>query len=91
VVERTGATKNGHWVINGDAAITTNITTNDTTTEMQKRITAIMSANPNVTAKALAAELGIAGRNVKNHIKALEDAGMVERIGATKNGHWAVK
>jgi len=74
-----------------DGDITTNITTNATANETQKRIVAVMSTNPNVTAKAIAVELGIAERNIKNHIKSLKDAGMIERVGATKNGHWIVK
>lgn len=74
-----------------DATITTSITTNATLNETQKRIVVIMSANPNVTAKSISTELGIAERNVKNHIKALKNAGIIERVGATKNGHWVVK
>jgi ATP-dependent DNA helicase RecG len=82
-----------------DAIITTNITTSITTNnaasnganETRRRVIAIMSANPNATVKTIAAELGIAERNVKNHIKALKDAGTIERVGATKNGHWVMK
>jgi len=59
--------------------------------EMQKRIVAIMSTNPSVAAKALAEELGIAERNVKNHIKALKDSGMIDRVGAARGGYWIVK
>ena len=70
-----------------DGSITTNAFTNDT----QKRIISILSANPNATVKAMADELGIVERNIKNHIKALKDAGMVGRVGATKNGQWVVK
>jgi len=70
-----------------DAGITTNITTNET----RKHIMAIISANPKVTSKSIASELGIAERNVKNHIKAMKNMGTIERIGATKNGYWAIK
>jgi ATP-dependent DNA helicase RecG len=78
-----------------DAAITTNFTTNFTTNitvkETQKRILSIMSANPSVTVKSIAAALGISERHVKSHVKALKDAGTIKRVGATKNGHWVVK
>jgi len=57
-----------------DGGITANITTNAAVNETQKRIVAIMSVSPNITAKAIADELGIAERNVKNHSKALKDA-----------------
>ena len=78
-----------------DVNITTNIprniTANDTLSDTQKRIIAIMSVNPAVTSKAIATELDIAERNVKNHIKTLKEKGVIERIGATKNGRWIVK
>lgn len=69
--------------ISGDAWITTN--------GIQERIIAIMSSNPRVTAKILSVYLGISDRNVKNHIKALKNAGVIEHIGPTKNGRWVVK
>jgi predicted HTH transcriptional regulator len=45
-----------------------------------------MLSNPKVTVKMLSASLGISDRNVKNHIKALKNAGVIEHIGPTKNG-----
>ena len=74
-----------------DADITKNITTSITINNIQKRIIAAMTENPKVTIKALSVELGVADRNIKSHIKTLKDAGLVERIGANKNGYWAVK
>jgi ATP-dependent DNA helicase RecG len=74
-----------------DVAITENITKKNGVRETQKKILGIMAATPTVTAKALSAELGIADRNIKNHIKALKDAGLVKRVGAAKGGHWVVK
>jgi ATP-dependent DNA helicase RecG len=75
----------------GDTDFTTNITTNITINENQRRILEIMSANPSVTVKMIATEIGIAERNIKSHIKTLKDTGLIERVGATKNGHWVVK
>ena len=74
-----------------DGVITTNITAKTAANETKKRIVAIMSGNPYVTVKDIAAELGIAERNIKNHIKALKNAGTIDRVGATKNGYWVVK
>ncbi|MDR0273432.1 MAG: winged helix-turn-helix transcriptional regulator [Clostridiales bacterium] len=96
--EPTIAFKNGNEfavTFYSDADITTNITTNITTkfdvNETQKRIMFIMSENPNVKIKKIAAELGIAERNIKSHINLLKTSGMVERVGANKNGQWVVK
>jgi ATP-dependent DNA helicase RecG len=63
----------------------------DTITETQSRMLSLIAANPRITARLLGRELGINERNVRNNIKALKDAGLIERIGANKNGYWAVK
>ena len=64
---------------------------NDRVTEIQSRILALIAENPSITAMMLEKELGITERNVRNNIKALKKAGLIERIGADKNGHWAIK
>jgi len=81
-----------------DANITTNNTIKDTikdtinfeANDMQSAILKLMKANPRITAKAISDELGINERNVKNNIKTLKDAGIIERAGAKKNGQWTV-
>ncbi len=78
----------------GDTSITINITKNGANlpqNEPQKKILAIMGENPHVTITALSAELGISERNVKNHVKALREAGRLKRIGPNKGGHWLVR
>ena len=75
----------------GDGGITINITENITINEVQKEILAQMQKNPKVTAKSLSEILGIADRNVKNHIKSLKQAGLIECIGSAKGGRWVVK
>ena len=81
--------KNGDNI--GDGGITINITNNITINDAQKKILAQMQANPKITTKDLAKTLGIADRNVKNHIKILKEAGLIERAGSPKSGHWIVK
>ena len=80
--------------INADDSITENITENITDSitvnEMQKSIMLQMQNDPKITAKKLAESLGIAERNVKNHIKALKEAGIVVREGSAKGGYWVV-
>ena len=74
-----------------DDSITINITENITINETQKEILLQMQKNPKVTARNLSEILGIADRNVKNHIKSLKQARLIERIGSAKGGHWIVK
>ncbi|MCL1982120.1 MAG: winged helix-turn-helix transcriptional regulator [Clostridiales bacterium] len=54
------------------------------------KILELMQTEPKITAKIIADKVGIAPRNVQSHIKSLKSAGFVERIGATKGGHWVV-
>jgi len=60
-------------------------------TEIQKKIIALMQANPKISAKAIAEEVGIAPRNVQTHIQSLKGIGMVARQGSAKGGRWIVK
>jgi ATP-dependent DNA helicase RecG len=50
-----------------------------------------MRDNPDITARMIAKAVGIAPRNVQVHIKSLKTAGLIERVGAAKGGHWVVK
>jgi len=59
--------------------------------EVQKKIIKLMQANPKITAKTIAEEVGIAPRNVQAHIQSLKAMGMVERNGPAKGGRWVVK
>ena len=80
-----------YLTISSDGGITINITNNITINDTQKKILAQMQANPKITTKDLAKTLGIADRNVKNHIKFLKEAGLIERVGSPKSGHWVIK
>jgi ATP-dependent DNA helicase RecG len=59
--------------------------------ETQRKIMEIMLETPTISAKAIAAEIGIAKRNVESNISFLKKAGFVERVGAAKGGRWMVK
>ena len=70
------------------ANITANITANIKLNKTQKRIIALMIENPSITAEMLSAEIGITERNIRSNIKKLREAGLVDRVGADKNGDW---
>ena len=63
-----------------------NVSVNNT----QKQIITMMYDNPNISAKAIASEIGIAPRNIEANIKILKNAKMIKRVGAPKNGYWVV-
>ena len=58
--------------------------------ETQSKILQLMRSNPTISAKAIAAEIGIAPRNVEAHIRSMKKMGLVARVGAAKGGHWEV-
>ena len=56
----------------------------------QALIVRAVSNNPKVTAKELGEMLSIAVRNVQVHMKKLQDAGVIRRVGPDKGGHWEI-
>lgn len=57
----------------------------------QEKIITLMVKNPSITAESLSSIIGISERNVRSNIKKLKDVGLVDRLGANKNGDWVVK
>ena len=57
---------------------------------MRGRIVKILWKNPKATAASIAKEVGIAPRNVQNHIKKLQEMGILRRKGGDFGGHWEI-
>jgi ATP-dependent DNA helicase RecG len=57
----------------------------------REKILTIMQRTPKVSARAIAEEIGLTIRGVEKAIRNLKDAGLIERVGAAKGGHWEVK
>ncbi|MDR2770453.1 MAG: putative DNA binding domain-containing protein [Clostridiales Family XIII bacterium] len=74
-----------------DANIGENIGDSIGVNETAQKIIELMRKTPTISAKAIAAEIGIARRNVETNISVLKKAGFVERIGPAKGGHWVVQ
>jgi len=76
----------------GDVASVTNNVTNRVTeiNDTQSRIIESIRENPSITLAKLADVIGIAERNIKRNMKLLQDAGIVERVGSSRKGYWAI-
>jgi len=61
-----------------------------TSAAIQKTYKALMK-NPSATTKELSEKLGITDRAVRKHISELKQMGLIERVGADKNGYWIIK
>ncbi len=71
---------------------TTKNTTQETTQKTtQEKIINLIRKNPNITQTQMAKILGLTRDGISYNIKQLKDNGIIERIGATKNGYWIVK
>ncbi|MCF0214921.1 MAG: winged helix-turn-helix transcriptional regulator, partial [Fibrobacteraceae bacterium] len=87
-VERVGADKNGCWVVLENP--TANPTANPTVNSLGERILEILRENPSATYAELAEITGKNRDTMASHLKKLQENGLVERVGADKNGHWKV-
>ena len=59
--------------------------------ETQQSILRLLLAQPTISAKRIAEEIGLSSRGVQKSIDVLKKRGLVERIGSAKGGHWLVK
>jgi Fic family protein len=59
--------------------------------ETQRSILRLLIAQPKISAKRIAGEVGMSSRGVQKSIDVLKKRGLVERIGSAKGGHWLVK
>jgi len=58
--------------------------------ESQKKILALVQANPNISKKDLAAAVEISTTAIDKNISALKAKGLLIRIGPDKGGHWSL-
>ena len=56
-----------------------------------QKVIMLLKDNPRVTTQHMAEQLGVSDKTVKRALSELKDAGLVERIGSNKTGHWVVK
>lgn len=60
-------------------------------TANQKKILEAIKQNPFVTQEELSQIVGIAKLNINKNMKKLQENGIIERVGADKNGSWQIK
>ena len=57
----------------------------------QQKILNLIKENPFITQEELSKNIGIARKSIILNMKKLQDAGLIKRIGADKNGHWQIE
>jgi len=62
----------------------------DWLTENQRRIMECIRATPSISAREIAAHVGISARKVEQNIAKLRGKGVLRRVGPDRGGHWEV-
>ena len=75
---------NDRRVGTGDGRVGKNMTPN------QQKILNSIAENQHVTTTELSAAVGISTRKIEANLQKLKTMGLIERVGARKNGHWVV-
>ena len=57
---------------------------------MRGRIVKIVWKSPYASAQSISEEVGIAPRNVQEHLRHLQQQGIIRRVGPDKGGHWEI-
>jgi ATP-dependent DNA helicase RecG len=81
--------RDGFESISGNVG--TNVGTNVGENGVKEKILEIISGNPTVRAIDIAEIIKTTPRSVERYISELKKAGLIERIGPKKGGHWLVK
>ena len=91
-INETGGKVGGDVVENIVENITENIVDGivEKLSTTRAKIVRIIWKNPNATALSISKEIDIASRNVQEHLRKLQEQGVIRRIGPDKGGHWEI-
>ena len=73
-----------------DTSVGVNVGVKNDVNETQKQILLLMAETPTISAQRIADAIGITKRRVESNIRSMKKAGLIERAGSDKNGHWVV-
>jgi len=63
----------------------------DNLTDNQRMILENIKIKPNITSEELSEIVGVRANRIRDNLTKLKDKGIVERVGADKNGFWIIK
>jgi ATP-dependent DNA helicase RecG len=73
-----------------DIGVGVNVGVKNDVKETQKQIMSLMVETPTISAQRIADTIGISKRRIESNIRAMKKAGLIERVGSDKTGHWVV-
>lgn len=75
-------------IVQNEKRVTVKVTVKVTVN--QKKILEAVKKNPHVTLDELSKKIGISHKSIAANVKKLQEAGMLKRNGADKNGYWEI-
>ena len=75
-------------IVQNEKRVTVKVTVKVTVN--QKKILEAVKKNPHVTLDELSKKIGISRKSIAANVKKLQEAGMLKRNGADKNGYWEI-
>ena len=75
-------------IVQNEKRVTVKVTVKVTVN--QKKILEAVKKNPHVTLAELSKKIGISRKSIAANVKKLQEAGMLKRNGADKNGYWEI-
>ena len=58
--------------------------------ESSEKIIELIKNDPNISAAAIAEQIGVSSRAVEKQLKKLRDENLIRRVGPDKGGHWEI-
>ena len=58
--------------------------------EIERKISGLILNDPTLTAEKISDNVEKSKRTAERYLKALQEKGFIERVGANKNGYWKV-
>lgn len=58
--------------------------------ESQKKIIALIKANPKISKKDMAENIGISTTAIDKHIRSLRENNIIKRVGSDRTGYWVL-
>ena len=85
--------KNRELLVSGTNDVPINVPINDPIkiSANGQKIISVLNENPHITTLQMAEQIGVSDKTVKRALSELKDAGLIERVGSNKTGHWIVK
>ena len=71
--------------------VTVNVTVNVSLKDRPKKIIAVLSKDPHVSATKLAEKFGVTEKTIKRDLQLLKQQNLITRVGADKNGYWKLR